>query len=130
MKRKILLLGFMLFACASFAQQSNIPYNFPVKPGSEKWQSFKTVDDMYAACQVPQDVLAKLSTAALIQTCLNYPASTILLVHSTPQLSFDEWKQHFNGISALLKRKDAPARLLEFYNTVDVKGYRRFKTDI
>jgi len=130
MKRKLLLLGFMLFACASFAQKSNTPYDFPVKPGSEKWQSFKTVDDMYAACQIPADVLSNLSTAALIQTCLRYPASSILLIHGSPQLSFDEWKQHFNGIAALLARKDAPAQLLEFYKTVDVKGYTKFKTEI
>lgn len=130
MKRKLLLLGFMLFACAAFAQKSNAPYNFPVKPGSEKWESFKTVSDMYAACQVPADVLSNLSTAALIQTCLHYPASSILLIHATPQMSFDEWKQHFNGVAALLARKDAPAQLLEFYKTVDVKGYRQFRTEI
>lgn len=129
MKRKLLLLGFMLWACASLAQQSNAPYDFPIKPGSQEWQSFKTVDDMYAACQVPPDVLAKLSTSALIQTCLRYPASTILLIHGTPQLSFDEWKQNFNGITALLQRRDAPVRLLELYRTVDVKGHNQFKTE-
>ena len=130
MKRKLLLLGFMLFACIAFAQKSNTAYDFPVKPGSEKWQSFKSVDDMYTACQVPADVLSNLSTAALIQTCLRYPASSILMIHATPQMSFNEWKQHFNGIAALLTRKDAPAQLLAFYKTVDVKGYRQFRTEI
>ncbi|MGB8190914.1 MAG: hypothetical protein WCF67_03290 [Chitinophagaceae bacterium] len=130
MKKKGLLIGFMLLACASFAQQSNTPYDFPVKPGSEKWQSFKSVDEMYAACQIPSDVLSKLTTAALIQTCLNYPASTILLLQNTPQMSFGEWKQHFNGITALLARKDAPAKLLDHYKAFDVKGYTRLRTEI
>ena len=41
---------------------------------------------------------------ALIQTCLNYPASAVLLIHNTPQLGFNDWKLHFNGIQELLKR--------------------------
>ena len=123
-------MGFLLFACATFAQQSNTPYDFPVKPGSQKWESFKSVEDMYAACQVPADVLNKLSTTALIQTCLNYPASVVLFMHSTPQMSFDEWKQHFNGIGTLVTRSDAAPRLLDYYKTVDVKGYRKFATEI
>jgi len=85
---------------------------------------------MYAACQIPPDVLTKLSTAALIQTCLQYPASTVLLIHSTPQMSFDRWKQSFNGIAELLTRRDAPARLLDLYKTVDVKGHRQLRTEI
>lgn len=119
----------MLFACASFAQQSNTPYYFPIKPGSEKWQAFKTPDDMYAACQIPPDVLANLSTAALIQTCLNYPAPLVLFLNNTPQMSFDRWKGNFNGIPALLARRDAPARLLDIYNAYDVKRYRKLRTD-
>jgi hypothetical protein len=129
MKKKGLLLGFMLLACASFAQQSNTPYDFPVKPGSPQWQSFKSTEEMYAACQIPANVLAKLSTPALIQTCLQYPAWTTLLIHTTPQLGFDEWKRNFNGIAELLKRKDAPARMIEFYKSADPKAHARFNTE-
>jgi hypothetical protein len=130
MKKKGLLLGFMLLACAAFAQQSNTPYEFPVKPGSTQWQSFKTVEDMYAACQIPPNVLTRLSTTALIQTCLQYPAWTTLLIHTTPQLGFEEWKRNFNGIVELMKRRDAPARMVEYYKSVDIKGHTRLKTDL
>ena len=130
MKRKLLFLGLLFLACVTFAQQRTAPYDFPVKPGTEKWESFKSVEDMYAACQVPADVLSSLSTAALIQTCARYPVSTIMLVNSTPQMSFDQWKQHFNGLAELLKRKDAPSQLLDFYKTVDVKGYRQLRTEV
>lgn len=119
----------MLFALAASAQQSNTPYDYPVKPGSEKWNAFKTVEDMYAACQVPEDVLSRLTTPALIQTCMRYPATLSLFRYNTPQMSFERWKQNFNGIRELLSRRDAPARLLEYYKTVDMKGYRTLKTD-
>ena len=130
MKKSGLLFGYLLIAFFAFAQQNDAPYDFPVRPGSEKWQSFKTVEDMYAACQVPQDVLDKLSTAALIKTCLNYPAPSTLLIHNTPQEGFEDWKQHFNGIGTLLARADAREKMLEFYKGVDIKGYSGLKTEI
>lgn len=130
MKKLGFLFASLLFACVVFAQSDDRPYQFPVQPGSEKWQSFKTVDDMYAACQVPDDVLARLSTTALIQTCLDYPASSILFIHNNPQQGFEEWKAHFNGISALLARPDSRDQLLAFYKSIDVKGYTRLGTEI
>jgi hypothetical protein len=106
------------------------PYDFPTKLGSTKWQSFKSTDEMYNACQIPQDILSKMSTAALIQTCLGYPASGVLLIHNTPQQGFNDWKQHFNGIQELLKRSDANEELLKTYLAFDTKGHAILKTDI
>jgi len=130
MKKTALLFGCLLLATLVFAQSDDKPYDFPVKPGSEKWQSFKTVEDMYAVCQIPADVLDKLSTTALIQTCLDYPASAVMFIHNTPQQGFDEWARNFNGIAALLARPDAREKLLAYYKSLDVKGYQQLKTDV
>lgn len=113
----------------SFAQNRTTPYDFPIKPGSAKWQSFKSVQDMYDACQIPSDILKNLSTKALIQTCLNYPASAVLLIHNTPQQGFEEWKQKFNGIQELYKREDAVPELLSIYSAFDVSGYYNLVSD-
>lgn len=79
-------------------QTSDTPFEFPIKPNSEKWQSLKTIEEMYDVCQVPKEVLAGMTTHALIETCLKYPASAILLIHNTPQDGFNEWNKHFNGV--------------------------------
>ncbi|MEO5562824.1 MAG: hypothetical protein ABIR18_05295, partial [Chitinophagaceae bacterium] len=106
------------------------PYDFPVKPGSKKWESFKSVDEMYAACQIPESTLNELSTKALIQTCLNFPAPSVLFSQNTPQQGFDRWKKMFNGIKELLARPDATKELLNVYKNFNVKGHEKLATDI
>lgn len=119
-----------LLLAGANAQKTDKPFDFPIKPGSAQWQAFKTVQDMYDACQIPAAVLSNLSTQALIQTCLNYPAWTVLLIHNTPQQGFNTWRQHFNGIDALYKRSDAIEELLAAYAAYDLKGHQKLATDV
>ena len=118
-----------LILAGAYAQKTDKPFDFPIKPGSSQWQSFKSMQDMYNACQIPTDVLNSLSTKALLQTCLNYPASAVLLTRNTPQQGFDTWRQHFNGIDALYKRADAVGELLALYTAYDLKGHQQLATD-
>ena len=123
----------LAFSCCTYllkAQQTDLPYDYSVKLNTEKWQTLKSVEDMYNACQIPQDVLSKMATPALLQTCLNFPASAVLLIHNTPQQGFDDWKQHFNGINELLKRSDAEEVLLKAYSIYDTKTHTLLKTAI
>jgi hypothetical protein len=129
MKRIIFLYCLIIISSASFAQQITTPYGFPVKPGSEKWQAFKSVDDMYSACQIPDGILSNLSTEALIQTCLDYPAAGVLVIHNTPQQGFNEWKERFNGINELYKRKDASQELLSLYKNFNIDAFNNLTTD-
>jgi hypothetical protein len=131
MKKTILCLLCSCFIfVAGYSQKINTPFDFPLKPGSAKWQELKSVQDMYNACQVPTAILSNLSTKALIQTCLNYPASAVLLVHNTPQQGFDTWRLNFNGIDALYKRPDGVQELLAVYAAYDLKGHNKLATDI
>ena len=130
MNRIILVLVINIFVHSLHAQKNDTPYDFPTKPISEKWQAFKSSDDMYNACQIPEEILAKMSTSALIQTCLAYPASAVLLIHNTPQSGFNDWKQHFNGLQELLKRNDLREELLKANSTFDTKGHLMLKTEI
>lgn len=117
-----------LFA-GGYAQQSDTPFDFPIKPGTAQWQAFKSVQDMYDACQIPPDVLNNLSTKALLQTCLNYPAMAVLLVQNTPQQGFNTWRSNFNGIDALCKRPDVAEALLAMYRAFDLKGHQKLATE-
>ncbi|MEP6713708.1 MAG: hypothetical protein ABJA37_14875 [Ferruginibacter sp.] len=130
MNKLMLVLAFSCCTHLLLAQQTDTPYDYPIKLNTEKWQTLKSVDDMYEACQIPQDVLSKISTTSLIQSCLNYPASAVLLIHNTPQQGFDDWKQHFNDVNELLKRSDRKEELLKLYAMYDTKAHTAFKTDI
>jgi hypothetical protein len=131
MKKTItILLCTCLILTNGYGQKTDQPYDYPVKPGSSQWQAFKSIQDMYDACQIPIQVLNQLSTKALIQTCLNYPAMAVLLVQNTPQQGFDTWRQHFNGIEALYKRADVLEELLSVYSNYDLSGHQQLATAV
>lgn len=129
MNKIFLTLIFFIYAFSLRAQKNDTPYDFPIKPGSAKWQYFKSVEDMYKVCQIPPDTLRNLSTKALIQTCLNYPASAVLLIYNTPQQGFEEWRQKFNGIEELYKRENVVKELLSLYNAIDLNDYNNLVSD-
>lgn len=49
------------------------PYQYPITPADEAWADFKTSQEMYDACQIPDGVLTRMTTEALLETVLNYP---------------------------------------------------------
>jgi hypothetical protein len=88
------------------AQQIDTPYDYPVKPGMEEWKRFTSRDQKQEACQIPQEILARLSTAALLETCLNYPLYADIIAYDHVQEGFDFVKAGFNGLQVLFKRED------------------------
>jgi hypothetical protein len=122
----IILLAVLLYPATGFAGQPQPPgdgatdaYDFPVKPGTPEWAAFQTHDEMLAACQVPEPILREMSTAGLIETCLNYPLYGDMLCYNSPQQGFDAVASRFNGLQELLRREDVGTRLLERYRKMD-----------
>ena len=107
-----------------FAQQRNVPYEYPLKPGMPQWKSFKTFRQKLDACQVPNDVLASMSTDALVKTCMSYPLyEVIFMAHEGGQKGFDAVLRGSNGFRELMTRKDAGTSLLSLYRSIDPQGY-------
>jgi len=91
-------------------------YDYPIKPGTPEWRLLESSQEMIDACQISFDVLGNISTEGLIETVLNYPLyGDIFLSDVNDQTGFNAVSENFNGISALLQRKDASTKLLERY---------------
>jgi hypothetical protein len=43
-------------------------YDFPIKQGSPQWEQLETTEKRIAALQIPEVVLAKISTEGLLET--------------------------------------------------------------
>ncbi len=126
----ILVIIFFIDSYSLYAQKNIAQYDFPIKTGSTEWNNFKSVDEMYKACQIPEDILLSLSTPVLLKTCIDYPVKTILLLYNTPQIGFEKWELKFNGISEFLKRPDAATVIIETYKDFNIRGHSEFKNDI
>lgn len=72
---------------------------------------------------IPEDELAKMSTEALIASCLNHPRLGGSMVISSDSLysGFQYMESYFNGITALKKRDDAPEKLAKMYSGLSFK---------
>jgi hypothetical protein len=113
--RKIIFLLLFIFPTILFAQQNEVTWDFPVKPGSEEWKTFDNTYQKIEACQIPLNVLTHISTKNLIQICLNYPLFNDLFFTNYLQIGFDRMIKQFNGFEELIRRKDAGSNLLSLY---------------
>jgi hypothetical protein len=123
MKKTSLFILVLFLASIAFAQEKEIVWDYPVKPGSKEWLNFKSTEEMYKAISISEDVLEKLDTETLVQVCLNYPALPTLLLFNSPQDGFDNLYQHFNGIRELFARKDAGKFLLKKYTALSFNDF-------
>lgn len=106
-------------------KNTNDAYDFPVKPGMEEWKAFTNPDEKVIACQIPESLLGKMSTAGLVETVINYPLYWDMLgSNSGLQQGFNAVAVRFNGLQELLKRKDAGAELLTRYSGMNPIGFR------
>jgi len=124
MKKKywLLVLLPLLSVNHGFAQQKKDAYDFPVKPGTEAWKQFKTGQAMVDASQVPLEMLRSMSTAGLVETCLNYPLLSTMLAHNDLQTGFQAVASSFNEFQELLKRPDAGREVFKVYQKMDPKA--------
>jgi hypothetical protein len=107
----------------SLVQEKKIVWDYPVKPGTPEWLQFTSVDEMYKAIQIPENILKKLDTESLVQVVINYPALPILLAFNSPQAGFDNLYSHFNGIQELFNRKDIGQFLLKKYESFSLSDF-------
>lgn len=90
-------------------------YQYPLRPGMAAWGQLQTGQQMVDACQLPAAVLASISTAGLVATCLDYPLLGDIFANWIEYHGMQRHLQRFNGFVALQQRPEAAALLLARY---------------
>jgi hypothetical protein len=88
-------------------------YNYPVYPGTSEWGKFQTGEEMRNACQVPVDLLKKMSTQAVIQAIWEYPLLLEILHREEYNLDFESISVYNNAYKELCERTDAGNAILQ-----------------
>ena len=127
---KILLIVALCLSSITFAQNRTIPYDFPIKPGTEEWKKLKSRTEMADELQIPTTILKDLTTEALAITCLNFPMFKDLYFFNSVQTGFNGLKQSFNGFQELLARSDAGTELFKLYKQMNPEEVNSLKNDI
>jgi hypothetical protein len=90
-------------------------YFYPVQPGTPEWSKLTSLDEKIAACQVPEDILKRLTTKALVDTIMTYPLMGNDVFYIDPQSGLEENFAHANCVQELYTRQDAATELLTKY---------------
>jgi len=81
---------------------------------------YDSYENRMAAYQIPEDVLIKITTEGLLESCLNYPYMMDLhITYEDYQSSFEYIIHTFNGYRELFKRPDLINVLLRKHKTYD-----------
>ncbi len=95
-------------------------YEFPIIPGTPEWRELPGHRARVEACQIPDGILAEMSTEGLVETCMRYPHRNLWAVSSTGMLvGIQGIIDGFNGLSELMTRPDAGVALLNAYQSND-----------
>jgi hypothetical protein len=103
---------------ASISQDSNFPvetpYEYPVIPGTQEWNDLNSLDEKIAVCSVDEDLLAAMTTPALLETVLNYPLLVNIYAFGDPEIGIESVSEYFPGLQILFDREDAADSLAAF----------------
>jgi len=118
-KKKLFVVLLALMTVSIFVVGAQEDDSFPIKPGSEKWKSFKSHSQKVEALQLPEQELKNMPTAKLLEVCINYPMAPEISAYNTPQEGIEMIIRHFNGLQELMKRDDAGIFLMLRYGKLN-----------
>ncbi|MBQ4298297.1 MAG: hypothetical protein II771_08370 [Clostridia bacterium] len=115
----LLAAGLAIGGCAAGSGSGPYPgdrYEYPITPKKtpERWREMDH-GEAVLACEIPADVLPRLSTKQLLLTCLDYPHFGDCYCYSGDMVGFEVIKTYFNGLQALWEREDLSPVLAAYF---------------
>jgi len=131
MKRRKFIFIFIFFVCFANAQTATrLIWDFPIRPGTEQWNSLKTEKERIAAIQVPEEILAKATADELVLLAVSFPLFGEYSAFNTPQDGFNIMLSRFNVIRALFSdQKNVGKHLIAIYKDAGMDGFEKTPVD-
>jgi len=101
-----------------------LSWDYPIKPGMEAWYSLNTEEERIAAVQVPENILATLSSEEVVGLCITFPSFGHFTAWDTPQEGFNVMLSRYNILRHLLLRNDVGRILITAYKDASMTGFR------
>lgn len=89
--------------------------NYPVTADNVEWNDFQSHEEMVEVCNMPDELLAGLSTDELVNLMLEYPLLGDLFLYDDISVGFETLAENSNILTELLEREDGARKLLEAY---------------
>jgi len=79
-------------------------YHFPDISKMNDWERPNIIQERLTALQIPDAILASISTEGLLETCLEFPYLINIFHSENFQKGFEQLQAQFNGFREVLKR--------------------------
>lgn len=129
MKGFLFFFSFIVVCICLNAQVIDQPYNYPVKRHSTAWDSIKGYQNLRSACQIPSQIVNRMTTEALFESVLNYPLVGDAFVFSSFEKGVETLKRNFAAFDSLINRGDFGKVLIKIYSSYSAKKLEN-KSDI
>lgn len=87
----------------------------------QRWKEYKTLEERFMACQLSEDQLSRMTTEALLMTCINHPLARLYFAYDNYLDAIDVFADHCNVFQEFVKRPDAAKVISELYRNLDVR---------
>lgn len=103
-----------------YTAQTSERYVFPAEKDFKAWGDLPTLEDRFAACEVPENLLRAMTTDALVRTALNYPLNFIYSAYNDPFVAVGLIFKNSALYRELAAREDAADVLLQYFDQTTV----------
>lgn len=104
-------------------------YVYPLSPydSPDIWKTYLSSCEKWNALQIPTDMLEKMSTAGLVETCAIFPYYSYYIDFSDNYYrGIELTEMQFNGLQELYLRPDAGSELVGFYMNIDINNLYKY----
>ncbi len=93
---------------------------YPLTPSDEEWKKLFTETERVEACQIPDEIIDKLSSEELMNAVVEYPLMGTLYIYSDMQTGFNILIKNCNALRELLLRDDCIETVVKYYKTINI----------
>lgn len=101
----------IVFASSAAPEDANYtvdtPYQYPITPGTDEWKAILDHSEKIKLCQIPEDILPRMTTEALARTVVAYPFMVDMYAWDSASIGYAVVALTFNGLQELERRPDA-----------------------
>lgn len=101
------------------ASDQGVTFTFDAVTAPEAWSRHQSLEEMLAACQIPEDKLAAMPTEELAEVCMSHPLRILYAAYDNELDGAEVVFSNFNGFRELEERPDAPRALLSLYEEMN-----------
>lgn len=105
-----------------FPDENALSWDYPVKPGSDKWKTFQSHNEMVDACLIPASVISNLPSEELLLICLKFPLIQDISAFNFFADGYSAFEMNSNGIREFYQRNDAPTVIYNYYRQIQLEN--------